>query len=38
LRAFDLPPYTALEEGLKITADFFRKAAGSGLAFRRQRS
>jgi len=27
LRAFDLPPYTALEEGLKITADFFRRAS-----------
>jgi nucleoside-diphosphate-sugar epimerase len=38
LRAFGLPAYTALEEGLKITADFFRRAAGSGVAFRQQRS
>jgi UDP-glucose 4-epimerase len=28
-RAFDLPPYTALGEGLKITADFFRRASRS---------
>ncbi len=27
LRAFDLPPYTALEDGLKITAGFFRRAS-----------
>jgi UDP-glucose 4-epimerase len=29
LRDFDLPPYTPLEEGLKVTADFFRKASTS---------
>src|SRR6266496_4005949 len=34
LRDFGLPAYTALEEGLKITAGFFRRAAGSGVAFR----
>ena len=28
-RAFDLPPYTALEDGLEITADFFRRASRS---------
>ena len=28
-RAFDLPPYTALEHGLEITADFFRRASRS---------
>jgi UDP-glucose 4-epimerase len=28
-RAFDLPPYTTLEEGLEITADFFRRASRS---------
>jgi UDP-glucose 4-epimerase len=37
-RDFGLPAYTALEEGLKITADFFRRAAGSGVAFRQQGS
>ncbi|HYV42208.1 MAG TPA: NAD-dependent epimerase/dehydratase family protein [Thermoanaerobaculia bacterium] len=38
LRDFGLPAYTALEEGLKITAGFFRRAAGSGVAFRQPRS
>jgi UDP-glucose 4-epimerase len=37
-RDFGLPAYTALEEGLKTTADFFRRAAGSGVAFRQQGS
>ncbi len=26
-RDFDLPPYTALEKGLEVTAEFFRKAS-----------
>jgi UDP-glucose 4-epimerase len=29
-RDFDLPPYTKLEEGLKVTADFFRKRQSPG--------
>ncbi len=28
-RAFDLPPYTGLEHGLEITADFFRRVSRS---------
>jgi len=30
LRDFDLPPYTPLARGLKVTAEFFRRAAGGG--------
>ncbi len=30
LRDFDLPPYTPLARGLKVTAEHFRRAAGRG--------